>query len=487
LPDAKPLIILVQPLTNIFDSGKSSPTQPLSLLNAVCRVVDRYRIRLLDLRRGGDWRVELNALLRENPLCVGTTSITGNQLFSALDISRFVRANSDAPMVWGGIHATLYSDQIMAEPTIDYTVRGEGEITFDELCNVLAGGGDPQTVAGLSFRRDGKIVHNPERPFIDLETTPDVPYRLLPSPIFFRTGGRATLYLETSRGCFSRCAYCYNATYHHRKWRAQSAAKVLARLRALRAAYPELEHLSLVDDNYFGDLNRVHEIAAGLIDMGSPLTYQVQGAHIQVLSGMSDEDLLLLRQSGCERLDMGVESGSEKILETMNKKLDLTKVRELNRRLYRVGIQPWYNFMVGFPGETAADIQASSRLVTDLLGDNPQALVSPMYRLVPYPGTELFHRAVGMGFIAPTTLDGWRNFHAGNIPVPWQSSAQRKRMLKLYFLSIFIDAKLEVYDTNPLYRLLARLYRPIARWRWKKNFLAAMPELFLFNHFFDIS
>lgn len=483
----KPTVILIQPLTNIFDRGKKMPTLPLSLLSAAREMADRYDLRVVDLRADPHWRETLAHGLDEHPLCVATTSVTGNQIFSALEVIRFVRSESDAPIVWGGIHGTLFPDQVLKEPSVDYVVRGEGEKTFLELADRLAGGEGVDGIDGLSTRKDRGAHHAPDRPFIDLDRASEIPYEVLDGPPYFLTGGRETLYLETSRGCFSRCAYCYNATFHRRQWRAQSADTVVHRIVGIRRRHGRIAHISFVDDNYFGDVSRALAIAEGLLEKEVGITYQIQGAHIQILSRMSEADLRRLRRSGCTRLDMGVESGSEAILGAMHKKLDFPRILHLNRTLLRLGITPWYNFMAGFPDETDADVDATRRLIFQLLDENPGALISPIYQVAPYPGTELFERARAMGFSPPDTLEAWRDYHSGGAKIPWRTTAESVRLGKLYFLSIFIDTKLTLYDTHPAYRLLARLYRPIARFRLRRNILAFMPEYGLFRRLFDIS
>ena len=423
----------------------------------------------------------------EEALCFGTTSITGNQVFGALEAVRFVSERARLPVIWGGIHGTLFPAMTLEGAPVDVVVRKEGEDTFPAVLEALETGKNLEDVAGISFRRNGTVQHNPDRPFVDLEDLPEVPYDLIQGPVHFLTEGKPTLYFETSRGCFSRCAYCYNSAYHERRWRAQSAERVLERIRDLRGRYGHVRHLSLVDDNYFVDTRRVRAIAEGLVRAGSPLTYQVQGAHTGQIHRMDDEDLALLARSGCVRLDMGVETGSTRILEQMNKKIHPDQVREINRRLSRAGIRPWYNFMAGFPGETDEDMGKTRALIFDLIRENPRCLVSPVYPLSPYPGTELFERAVKLGFEAPKTLEGWKDYHVANDRLPWLDRRGRDTIAAMYFLSIFVDGKLEVYDTKPLYRWLARLYRPIARFRLKRGFFAAMPELSLFHRFFDIS
>ncbi|MHA1568579.1 MAG: B12-binding domain-containing radical SAM protein, partial [Alphaproteobacteria bacterium] len=465
------MIVLIQPMTNVFDAGKLRPTPPLSLLAAVRLASPAHEVRLIDLRAQPDWRVRLAELLAQKPLLAATTSVTGNQLNSALEVVRFCKQRAPAtPLVWGGVHATLFPDQVLDEPAVDIVVRGEGERTMAELADALAAGRGPEGIAGVSYRRDGEKAHEPERDFVDLAAMPDVDLDLPPGGDHFLVEGRPATYVETSRGCPMHCAYCYNAAFHHSRWRGEPAEGVLDRWRRLRRDRPHIAHLSIVDDNYFGKKNHALRIAEGLAREGAPFTYQVQGAEVKVLAKMSDDELRLLKDSGCVRLDMGVESGSRRMLEAVEKCLDPDDVLAVNRRLARVGITGWYNFLAGMPGETDRDISASLTLMLRLLDENPAALVSPFYLYAPYPGTALFERSRQDGYEPPRRLDGWAGLHSGTAPVPWIDRARRRTLSAAYFASIFVDRKLEVYDTRFLYRLAARLYRPIARWRLRRRF-----------------
>ena len=482
------VIVLVQPMTNIFDAGKLRPTPPLSLLSAV-RLASRKRpVRLLDLRVQADWRKQLAGLLARKPLLVATTSVTGNQLNSALEVVRFARSAAPAvPVVWGGVHATLFPEQVLAEPAVDVVVRAEGERTLAELAEALAEGRGPEGIRGVSHRVKGRVVHEPERPFVELGEMPDVDLDLAPGGDHFLVEGRPATYAETSRGCPMNCAYCYNAAFHHHKWRADPPDVVLERWRRLRRERPHIVHLSIVDDNYFGQKSHALALAEGLVKAGRPFTYQVQGAEVAVMAGMSEDELRLLKRSGCVRLDMGVESGSRRMLAAVNKRLDPDDVLAVNRRLARAGITAWYNFLAGMPGETREDLAQSLALMLALLRENPQALISPFYLYAPYPGTALFERVRELGYAPPERLDGWAGLHSGVAPVPWIDQRRRRRLSAIYFASIFADRKLEVYDTRLPYRLAARLYRPIARWRLRRFFFRLMPELRLFRRFYDIS
>ena len=160
---------------------------------------------------------------------------------------------------------------------------------------------------------------------------------------------------------------------------------------------------------------------------------------------------------------------------------------EINRKLARTGIRPWFNFMAGFPGETEEDLGKTRTLIFQILRENPSSLISPVYPLAPYPGTELFREAVQLGFHPPEHLKEWKDYHLANRSIPWLDGKRRRQIQAMYFLSIFVDEKLQLYDTKPVYRILARLYRPVARFRLRHGFFRAMPERSLFQRFFDVS
>jgi radical SAM superfamily enzyme YgiQ (UPF0313 family) len=458
-------VVLVQPRTEAFDALKKGATMPLSLLSAARRVHLRHPVVIVDQRSDPDWRGTLRARIGRGALLVGTTSVTGRQLRHALEISRFVKSISDVPVVWGGIHASLFPEQTAGEPCVDYVICGEGEQTLLELADALTDGSNPATVPGVASKDGDGIVLGPRREFLDMDALEEIPFDLVDPRGFFLRAGRPTAYFETSRGCPNECAYCYNAAFHRRRWRAQGAARVIERVGTLLARFSQVRHLSVVDDNYFADRRRAIAIARGLRDLGRDLTYQVQGVQAGLLQTMTDAELVLLRRSGLVRVDIGAETGSGRILAAMRKRLDLQDLLALNRRLRRVGIRPWYNFMSGFPGETEADFEATLALALRIMRDNPDALVSPIYNLAPYPGTEVFEEARRHGARFPDTTEGWADFSLDSSNVPWVDARSRRRNEAAYFLSIFMDGKTVEYDTFAPLAWAARAYRPVARWR----------------------
>jgi len=472
--------VLIQPRTEIFDSLKSGPTLPLSLLSAVRLAVKEFDVSLVDQRIDADWRSTLEKAIRNGAWATAITSVTGRQLIYAAQAAQLSK-KLGAKVIWGGVHATLLDWQVLKDGLADIVVRGEGEVTLLELLHALKQETPLDAVQGISFLKEGRLVRTSDRKFIDLASMPDVPYQLAGEAYVFSRKGRKALYFETSRGCPNACDYCYNTAFHKRRWRPEPGASVLGRLTRLKRNFPQVGHISIVDDNFLADRKRALEIASGLLKLDLGLTYQVQGANVNDVDRLSEHDLHLLKRSGCVRLDMGVESGSKKIIAQMNKRLDLGAVQRVNKKLKEHGIVPWYNFMAGFPGETKEDLYSTLSLLLDLTRRNPDALVSPIYCLAPYPGTNMYSKAVDLGVEFPKTTRDWGRFSLDKPLAPGMSEVDIETLASLYFFSIFVDKKIDEYDTFPGIALAARLYRPIARFRLSRLLLKPAPEKTIFE------
>jgi len=468
-------VVLIQPEIGEWDWVRTRPHFPLGILQAAARVVEREPVVFLDQRIRKDWRKRLEGLLQGNPLCVGVTSMTGSQIRYALAASRLAkRLHPKVPVVWGGLHASMLPEQTLQEPGIDLVVRGEGEETFLEVVEALKAGRDMQGIGGVSWKKkDGGIVHNPERPFLDLERVPEVPFGLVDvSDYLPRFRGVPSLNMETSRGCPNRCTYCYNYRYNRCTWRSQGPARVLARLR--RVVHERgVKGVYLTDDNFFARVDRGLEIARRIRDERLGLQWQLQGVEISTIRDMSSEDLDLLASSGCVRMSFGADSGSDRILKRLRKKHLARDILTVNRRLADYDITLYYSFLSGVPTETPEDLERTLDLLLALVDGNPHARVSPLYNYFPFPGAPLYEEIVNdYGYRPPGRLEDWGRVDYGATNIGYVPAAMRKRVRRLYLPSLFLDRKFHEYDTRPWLRVLSDLYRPVARYRVRKRMLS---------------
>jgi radical SAM superfamily enzyme YgiQ (UPF0313 family) len=371
----------------------------------------------------------------------------------------------------------MLADQTLGEPSIDFVVRGEGEESFHELVECLKTGRSPEGVKGLSYRDDGRIRHSPDRPFVDLQKLPEVPYHLVNIKDYlpeFR--GVPSLNMETSRGCPNRCAYCYNYRYNRCTWRCQDTNRVLERLR-YAVERLGVSGFYLTDDNFFAQKDRGLEIARRIQGEGLDIRWQLQGVEIATVREMSSLDLGLLEASGCVRFSFGADSGSDRILERLRKKHTVRDILEVNRRLADHDITLYYSFLSGIPTETEEDLEKTLDLIVKMLDENPNARVSPLYNYFPFPGAPLYEEIVDQyGYEPPERLEDWDKVDYGTTNIPYLKPSLRRSLNRLYLPTLFLDRKFHEYNTRSWLRVLSDFYRPIARYRVRRRVLGLPVE-----------
>jgi radical SAM superfamily enzyme YgiQ (UPF0313 family) len=467
-------IVLVNPLFRVgkglFPGGRI--VLPLGLIS-VAAPVDKagYRVRIIDQQIDTDWRSDLFAALKEKPLCVGVTCMTGPQIRYAVEVSRLVKEHSDVPVVWGGSHPSLLPKQTLESSNVDIVVVGEGEESFLDLVRAVESGSSLAGVKGIWFKGSGGISSTPPRPLADLNDLPPPAYHLLPVASYQeKRFGNISTRMFTSRGCQYQCTFCYNLTFNRRSWRALSVEESIRRIKFLKEAWGA-KGLILNDDNFFGDVERAREILERIVKEIPDVVLYKLDIRPDILNTIDDDFLKLIRKSGCISLSIGIESGSPRIMKMLKKKISPSTIRSINRRLMKADIIPRYTFMMGYPTETLEELQETVDLIRQLIRENLKATKS-LHIYTPLPGTELFDLAVEHGLKVPQRLEDWAYFNYRNVNLPWLDNERRQMLEMLHFCTIFLEYNSffnPLFEVHPFIQLLARIYRPVARWRVEKN------------------
>ncbi|MBN1355761.1 B12-binding domain-containing radical SAM protein [bacterium] len=475
-------ILLVNPRIGIY-TRVFKPFIPLSLL-AAASLADRagHRIRVLDQHVDKNWESTLKQILvRDRPVLAGITSMTGAQLKGALRAARIIRETSGVPIVWGGVHASLFPEGTLRHPDVDFITVGEGELALLKLTEALDGKGSFTGIPNLGYIADGKTVINLRGPFWDLDDLPDTPYNLVDVRPYLHTyfWEKQVIDMESSRGCPFSCGFCYNETYNQRQWRARSPERMVGAIRNLVQAHG-ITNFLFIDDSFFIDSDRVAEFVDRLAKESYRIKMGFQG-RINSVSRLSEEVFGRLVHAGAVFFQFGVESGSPRILDLINKKLTVEQALGINRRMSRYpGVSVFYNFMVGLPTETEAEVFQTVDLAWRLLKENPRAYLGTIHLYKEYPGTPLYERALSEGYQPPETLEEWADYD-------WQSVVERSGNPKLTHLcravsaaSYCVDRKIEMLGDSKLASVVSDIYRPIARFRFKHKFFRLMPEARIF-------
>lgn len=459
--------------------GQYPTWAPMDLMCIATALMHRgYEVSLLDDRSGPDARDELMDELA-GALFVGIGTKLGEQLRNTLDIAARIKARRpDLPVVVGGWFPSLFPEALFESPHVDAVVIGPGDCSTPELADRLLEGRSAAGIEGVYAREGGQIVRNAFGHLPDVAKTHPIPYEVVGLQRYMHPHGWINTF--TSRGCPGECSFCSIYCLDPRRWTALPAERVVddfARLTALG-----FRAFKVMDTDFCASIQRVEDISRGLIARGLEIRFEILGRHWN-LRKMSDEQVRLLRRAGCTEIEMGIETGSQRLSDQVRKKLDVSEVSGTVRRFVAAGIRMKLNFMFGIPTETKADLTSTVRLIDDLLranGDDGVRL--QLFRYTPLPGAagkgDLWKPNVGEA--ERLTLEQLANFPISEEqpgPMPWITPRQQQIVKDVYYfyapLAFIPAATQRARDTGrPVWYRWLRLIRPLARWRLRHGFYA---------------
>lgn len=373
------------PFTSLMPTG-------LGYVNAVLRE-NGFESRLANLS-GVSWREVEELLRRERPDVLGISVFTHNR-FESLKLAALAKKiNPDCVIVFGGPHATHSFEAILAKHReVDVVVLGEGEETFLALVRALECRGSLAGIEGLAVRRGVKVIHSQRSPFADLDALPP-PVRYIDDAWGFDIR-RQLEFIITSRGCPAACRFCSSPRFWGAGLRFRSPRSMVDEIRTIRDRYG-LIYFSLRDDTFTVRKDRVIEFCRLLLQEKVYILWNCQSR----VNAVDEEMLVWMRRAGCECVQYGVESGSERVLARLGKRITPQQVRRAAKATRRAGINLSIYLITGVPGETEEDVDATLSLVNEIRPHDGQ--VAP---LAYYPGTALFEDAVRQGKVAADLFD----------------------------------------------------------------------------------
>ena len=292
-------------------------------------------------------------------------------------------------VIVGGVHASYLYDQVLNNYNADVVVISEGEYTALELCRAFESGTALESVKGIAFKQDGRVVTTPPRGVIENIDE-------LPMPNFdfagqmMRSSGMG--FIITSRGCSVRCTFCSTSSYWGQRVRKNSIKRVVDEMEHLIYRYG-VRKIFFHDDTFNLGIERVKRICTEIMDRKLRVRWGVSCRVVPVSQEMID----VMVEAGCRHICWGVESGSEQMLRRINKKITLEQIRyayELCRKHHHI-MSTGAFAIVGVPGETAETVQQTIDFFNSLpLTDHPS--LGPFYLL---PGTKIFNDLKAKGRI----------------------------------------------------------------------------------------
>lgn len=303
-------------------------------------------------------------------------------------------ANPRIKIAFVGPHVSVLPEKSLNEcAAIDFVCRKE----FDYAVTDYAKGKPLEEIAGVSYRKDGKVIHNPDAPQIqDLDSLPhvtevykrdldvtryNVPFLLHPY-----------VSLYTTRGCPAQCTFClWPQTLSGHPWRKRSSDDVAAEMAKAKQLWPDVKEFFFDDDTFNIQKARTIELCAKLKPLG--LTWSCTS---RVTTDF--ETLKAMKEAGCRLLIVGYESGDPQILKNIKKGATVERARQFTKDCHKLGLVIHGDFILGLPGETRETINNTIAFAKELDVETIQVSVAHAY-----PGTELYDYAVKNGFMVSTS------------------------------------------------------------------------------------
>ncbi len=385
-------------------------------------VKEGFKVDIIDLNNNTKDNLSLYANLIKNATFIGVSLKSSTYSPAIKLVKEAKQINPSVKIICGGAHPTIDGFSMMKDnPLIDFVIRGEGEYSFLSLVETKSKS-SYKNIEGLIYRTKDGLVVNPKAAII-LELDK------LPYPDYNMFNQKIRIYpLVTSRGCPYNCTYCSVGAISGRRWRYRDAEDVIKELKHAKKKYG-MKEFDVIDDNFTLRMDRAKEICRLIIKNKLNLKWHFPNG---IRADRLDEELLsLMKKSGCVSINLGVESGVEKIFDSIQKGEKLHKIVTAVKLIKKSGITLNGFFILGLQDSTYKDDLESLKFSQKL------GLDSAIWNIfVPYPETQMYRDVMAAKNI--TFLRDWKEgFHFGdNVKIVFETdkySAEEK--IKMYFLA----------------------------------------------------
>lgn len=325
------------------------------------------------------WRKIIKYIQHYNPIAVGISCLTPAKDLVDKIALLVKKVNRNIKVIVGGHHPTFCPNETLQNSNIDYVVRGEGEIPLLHLVKELKSGSlDLSSALSITYKDNGRVVSNPDGGMIqNLDLLP-FPARDLVIDCDF--GRYKSHYLGTARGCPYTCSFCSDRRLWHRTVRRRSIENVIEEIKYLISTY-DIDFIDFVDGTFTYDIDYVRKFCNSLMQEKINVKWRCTARY----NNINEEVLDLMKKANCAGLYFGLESGSERILKSINKRITIQDIVRASELVSKSGILSVTAIMLGLPQEEKQDIECTLQLMKKIKTD-----IFDINCYVPLPGTELY-------------------------------------------------------------------------------------------------
>ncbi|NQU61793.1 MAG: B12-binding domain-containing radical SAM protein [Rhodospirillales bacterium] len=478
-------ILLIATKSDYLEFAEGFVEWPLGLMSIAGPCLDAgYSVKIIDQRTDQNWKQAISDILNHCPICVGLSSMSGPHLRNTIEVAEWINKHyPDQPIVVGGPHATMAPEHLAGCGLFDVVVPSEGEEVFLEIVQSMDKERPITNIKGIYFQDGAEIRNTGVREALDVNQLAPLPYHLLDVNHYNpNVGGNRSIAFFPDRGCPHRCAFCnVNDYFYTRKARMMSAEALVDHMKKIVSIGVDV--IAMGDSNFLGNVHRIKDLVDLLEKDPIPLKIKCSGRVDDILRihdrwGM--EMLERMKAIGFIAFQIGVESGSDDVLEYMDKKITVEQVRRANDIVKKVDVIPLYSFMGGSPHETAEDGQMTLDLMVEVAESNPKARMTnlQLFRLLP-GGTKFWKVAEEeFGVELPKKWEDWFDLYC--LGHPWLAPHDLALFKKWDLISYFITP-LTVCEYYPRWwvKILAPIYSRLVKFRIRHRLYDYMPEMFI--------
>jgi len=378
-------LVLVMPTGSRVGYDDYFSASPLGIESLAAHARAHADVTLADMRgQGHDVQAHAEQLLQMQPDILGLSVNSASHTNYALALAEAIKTRRpEVQILAGGQQATFLTEELLTPGHIEAVIRGEGEFT---LAEILARG-DYRGLAGVSWHDGGGVRNEPDRPLIDDLDTVLPPLReLLPDRSRYRIGAYRVEGIESSRGCPHRCSFCSIRNFHRGKWRPKSVARVMQEIDDILERYPEPKVIYFADDNFCHDIQRVQDICRGIVERKTAAYFWCQG-RVDLLA-KNPEVVEWMGKAQFSAVLAGLETPNPRQLKQLRKGITVEQMTHAIELLHAQDIGVWGTFVLGMPGETREETEATAKFVSEADVDVAQITVA-----TPIPGSDLYDEA----------------------------------------------------------------------------------------------
>lgn len=474
-------VLLIFPPSTTVTTWDPMVTTPMGIAYLAASLRERgYEVAALDTVAAAPYQIEYIAehvgrvglsydeitarVEKERPAVVGISCIFSNQWPAVKELARRIKAlDPDILVATGGTHPSFLPERCLRESELDFIMLGEADHSFPETLDRIRSGRPLSEQDGIAFRESDGIRVNPKTRWIqNLDELPFPAHDLLPPETYFRIGlpmgysilSNRALPIVTSRGCPCRCTFCSSTNHWGKSYRPRSPEKVIEEIQWLVDRFG-VQELKFQDDNLTANRNRARRIFQEMTRFHPRIHWNTPNG-IAVWT-LDDEMLGLMKESGCYELTLAIESGDQEVLSHLIRKpLKLEKVEEVNRLARRHGIFRVAYFIIGFPGETRAQIENTVRFSRKLQLD-----WCGIFIYNPLPGSELYEECLRRGYVTEDSF-----FEAGNqyftsiMDSEHWTAKELEAIIRREYLRNYFGILRNMTLNPPILRVILSLHRP---------------------------